>query len=201
MSVNFSTLTSLLEQEHQFFVQHASEPASFRWKSLLKAFAQELEMYVRPLGLEVESLWGIGKWAYFPWIRLHFPEMNTDPKNGIFIDYLFGWEDHEVLLTLLQGVDGKTTLPEIQRIKMFVQSKIDCDSFAKSLFGSSPVTSGKPSKRMRAKSYAEGMIFHKRYTLDSLPESSRLEADLNEIIHIYDEVKKNYYEIKRLKIK
>ena len=38
---------------------------------------------------------------------MYSPKMSTDPKNGIFIDYLFGWEDHEVLLTLLQGVDGK----------------------------------------------------------------------------------------------
>ncbi|MBD5412095.1 MAG: DUF3578 domain-containing protein [Treponema sp.] len=46
------------------------------------------------------------------------------------------------------------------------------------------------SKRNRAKSYANGMIFHKKYTSSSLPESRRLEADLNEIIRIYDKVKR-----------
>lgn len=190
MSVNFSTLTSLLEKEHQLFVKHVSEPASSQWKSLFGTFAHDLQTYVRPFGLETTSSWGIGRWAYFPWIRLHFPEMSTDPKNGIFIDYLFGWEDHEVLLTLLQGVDGGTPSFEIYRIKELVQSKVDCASFTKSPFVLSPVTNGTPAKRNRAKSYASGMIFHKKYTRSLLPESSRLEADLKEIIHVYDEVKR-----------
>lgn len=190
MSIDFSTLNSLLEKEHQVFVKRASKPASSQWKSLLGAFANELQTYVRPMGLEMSSSWGIGRWTYFPWIRLYFPEMSTDPKNGIFIDYLFGWEDHEVLLTLLQGVDGYNPSSEIDRIKKLVQSKVGCESFEKSPFGLSPVTNGTMAKRDRAETYAQGMIFHKKYTRLSLPESKRLESDLKEIIDIYAEVKK-----------
>lgn len=125
---------------------------------------------------------------------MYSQKMSTDPKNGIFIDYLFRWEDHEVLLTLLQGVDGKLKdCPDkIDNIKKLVQTKIDCASFSKSMSRVSPVTNGtlSKSKRNRAKSYANGIIFHKKYTSSSLPESRRLEADLNEIIRIYDKVKR-----------
>ena len=190
MSVNFSALTSLLEKELQVFVRHASVVASSQWKTLLEAFAHQIETYLRPFGLKMTSSWGIGRWTYFPWIRLYFPEMSTDPKNGIFIDYLFGWEDHEVLLTLLQGVDGKTSIHEIMRIKELVQSKVDCVSFAKSPFDPSPVANGTIAKHNRAESYVRGMIFHKKYTHRFLPDPSQLESDLKEIINIYNEVKK-----------
>ena len=97
-----------------------------------------------------------------------------------------------MLLTLLQGVDGKLKdCPDkIDNIKKLVQTKIDCASFSKSMSRVSPVTNGTLSKRNRAKSYANGMIFHKKYTSSSLPESRRFEADLNEIIRIYDKVKR-----------
>lgn len=190
MPVNFSILTSLLEKEHQLFVKYVSEPASSQWKSLFGTFTHDLQTYTYPLGLETTSSWGIGRWAYFPWIRLHFPEMSANPQNGIFIDYLFGWEDHEVFLTLIQGVDGETPSFEIDRIKELVQSKVDCASFAKSPFGSSPVPNRTIAKRNRAESYARGMIFHKKYTHLSLPDHTQLENDLKEIINIYTAVKK-----------
>ncbi len=188
MSVDFSKLASLLEKEHQVFVKTASEPASSQWKSLFGEFARDLQTYVHPLGLEMSSSWGIGKRTYFPWIRLYFPEMSISPQKGIFIDYLFGWEDHEVFLTLLQGVDGDR-LPKIAEMKKLVQSNVDCSSFEKSQF-SLPVTRGTMAKCNRAESYADGMIFHKKYTQFNLPEAGFLEADLKEIIGIYVEVKK-----------
>lgn len=188
MAIDFSKLASLLECEHQIFVKHASNPNSFRWKSLLGSFADDLQNYVRPFGLGVEKSWGIGRWAYFPWIRLYFSGIGGTAKDGIFIDYLFGWEDHEAFLTLLQGVD-KTHSSELDRIKKLIQSKVDCGSFKKSPFGSTPVIDGTAAKCARAESYAQGMIFQKKYTQSSLPDTSQLEADLKEIINIYAEVK------------
>lgn len=189
MSVDFSRLSSLLEHEHLCFVTHAPKPNSSQWEYLLKAFAYDLQEYVRSFGMRMTNSCGIGRWAYFPWIRLYFPEMSRDNQTGIFIDYLFGWEDYEVFLTLLQGVD-KTSFSELDRIKTLVQSKVDCGSFTKSIFSSPPVITGTQSKRNRAESYARGMIFQKKYSHISLPESIQLEADLKEIINIYTEVKR-----------
>lgn len=186
MTIDFSKLASLLECEHQIFVKDASN--SFRWKSLLGSFADDLKMYVRSFGLGMTNSWGTIRWTYFPWIRLYFPEMSKSPQDGIFIDYLFGWEDHEAFLTLLQGVD-KTHSSELDRIKKLIQSKVDSGSFIKSPFGSTPVIDGTAAKCARAESYVRGMIFQKKYTRSSLPDSSQLEADLKEIINIYAEVK------------
>lgn len=194
MTVDFSKLVLLLEYEHQIFVKQASNPNSFRWKSLFGAFADDLRKYVLPFGLGMTNSWGIRRWAYFPWVRLYFQEMSSSNQDGIFIDYLFGWNDHEVMLTLIQGVDGKTPSSELVRIKKSIQTKVDCGSFTKSMFSSSPVINGTSAKHTRAESYARGMIFHKKYAHSSLPDFSQLEADLKEIINIYTEVK-------RLKIK
>ena len=190
MDINWSYLKYLLQEEHQYFVKSPVDPASSKWKKIFSLLASEIWQNLDDK-LNVDSSWGIGKWAYFPWIRISYPEIGPSPTDGIFIDYLFGWEDHEVYLTLLQGVDS---LPESQQkmilteTKKLIQNKIPNGSFEKTRLFYEPNIVGTSAKKKRAQSYAAGMIFYKKYSINSFPDDYQLNSDLQEMIDIYKKI-------------
>ena len=190
MSINWSYLKYLLNEEHQCFVERASNPASSEWKKMLGVFKSEIENNVEER-LKVGRSWGKGKWTFFPWVRISYPEIGPSPKDGIFIDYLFAWDDHEVYLTLLQGVDN---LPKsrqkffLTENKKFIQNNVSNGSFEKTGMSYEPHIEGSAQKKARAQSYANGMIFYKKYSINSFPDDYQLNSDLQEMIDIYKKI-------------
>ena len=108
------------------------------------------------------------------WIRIYFSDFPS-PRRGIFIDYLFG-KNHDVYLTLIQGVKGSNE-QELKQVKQTVQQKIDNGSFLK-------VT----ENCFLPVNYSKGMIFYKKYSINSFPDDPQLDADLQEMIDIYKKV-------------
>ena len=184
MSIDFSKLSYLVQNEHQNYVKYGNINSAIQWKRALDAFAMSLRQNLSSQGLEITSSTGIGRWAYFPWIRIAFPVASHSNDTGVFIDYLFGWEDGEVFLTLLQGVDGSSEY-EIFKNKRLVQDNVKNEGFNKVPMSWNLNISGSGRKKDRVQSYADGMIFYKQYTNGKMPDSSQLESDLQDLIKIY----------------
>ena len=111
------------------------------------------------------------------------------PRNGVFIDYLFGWEDGNVFLTLLQGVDcvdDFAPLKKLERTKLDIQQNISVGSFVKT---PNPWNVDVVNGRSRAQSYANGMIFYKQYSRNAVPSDEQLTKDLQELLEIYAKAK------------
>ncbi|MBR6297220.1 MAG: DUF3578 domain-containing protein [Treponema sp.] len=188
MNIDFSYLRELLENPHQLFCKQPMESDASLWRKAFCSFADSLERNVRSHGVKVTKSCGKGRWANFPWIRLAFPCVSVSNSRGVFIDYLFGWNDHQVYLTLLQGVDG---IPENERngklftIKKLIQDNVESVDFEKTPLNWKLNINGSCAKINRAQSYANGMIFYKLYTNVSLTDENQLGNDLHKLIEIY----------------
>ncbi len=133
-------------------------------------FKDDLRINLRPHNLLVDD----SSWQPPSWIRIYFPEFPS-PRRGIFIDYLFG-RNQDVYLTLIQGVKGSNT-QELEHVRQTVQQKIGSGSFLKvNGNGFLPVN------------YSGGMIFYKKYSINSFPNDLQLNVDLQEMIEIYKKV-------------
>lgn len=198
MSIDFKNFERLLELEHQCFASRLvklndiSVNKAMLWKTILDNFTKDLRTNLSSYNFEIDCSIGQGNWTYIPWIRIADKVLSSDNKNGVFIGYQFGWEDNQAFLSILQGVEGKKSENELIEIKKNVQENVSEGSFVKmpiKTFIPPLPKNCSPSKRTRAKNYATGMIFHKQYTISALPDSEQLNADLQELIAIYANVK------------
>lgn len=140
---------------------------------------------------------GAGRWTDVPWIAVFDTRITKSAQKGIYIVYLLNRTTKELFLTLNQGAtdvaqDGLTTdgklvftgiasssgdvvLEKLKKRASAIRTQLNIDA-------TTNIESGSPA-------YDAGCICCKKYTLQDLPDDSKLSADLLEFIALY----KKYY--------
>ncbi|MEU3775460.1 DUF3578 domain-containing protein [Streptomyces sp. NPDC032472] len=131
-------------------------------------------------GLTVAGFGGKGTAASAPWIGLFDPEINSNPKTGLYLAYIFSTDLTSVTLTLQQGV---TNLSE--KIKERRALLTHLERQAERLFRALPSAlaaqwSHQPSlgKGDRPEAYEAASVAARRYAIDGMPSEAELQRDL-----------------------
>ncbi|GAA0840890.1 hypothetical protein GCM10009113_06590 [Marinobacter szutsaonensis] len=133
---------------------------------------------------------GAGNWANVPWLSILDPEITTTTQDGVYPVYLFKADGSGVYLSLNQG----TTNPAKQFGKRrATQRATEFAENARSQI-SGLVQWGQTSIDLLAstslgKSYEVPNIIAKYYPASAVPDSARLEQDLNEMLRFYEKAK------------
>lgn len=136
---------------------------------------------ILPPGFAAKGHGGNGGAAASPWIELFNPEINTDPKRGLYLAYIFSADLKSVFLTLQQGVtslEGRLGKGELRqqhlrqsaaRLRKAVsrqrrQGWVDEPSLG--------------SRVTRPRAYEAASVIARGYSIKALPNEVDLEADL-----------------------
>lgn len=137
-------------------------------------------------GLRVAGFGGNGTAAAAPWIGLFDPEINTDPKSGLYLAYIFSTDLTSVTLTVQQGV---TDL--MQKIKERRPRLTHLERQAERLYGSLPSAvaeewNHRPSlgSGERPEAYEAASVAARRYEIDDLPTDAQLQQDLRVAVNL-----------------
>lgn len=122
---------------------------------------------------------GQGNWAFVPWIAIMNNKVTSSTQRGYYIVYLFSEDMKSVYLTIAQGVTESSkeemikTKEDIHRL-IHPTSRIQKDD--QIYLGTSSM----------AKKYAFSTAAYIRYGKENMPDEEQLEADLKEMIHLYE---------------
>ncbi|NXY99757.1 DUF3578 domain-containing protein [Streptomyces sp. BR123] len=134
-----------------------------------------------PLGnLVVAGYGGNGSAASAPWIGLFDPEINTDPKKGLYLAFIFSTDLSSVTLTVQQGV---TDLSDKIKERQAILAQLERRSAR--LHGSLPPTLGQQwgqrpvlGRGKRPEAYEAASVAARRYEVDAMPVEEQLQEDL-----------------------
>lgn len=137
----------------------------------------QIRNQVLKYSMKTEFSIGIGRWNAVPWIRVFYEDFSPSAKDGVYIVYLFDAAGKSVYLTLNQGTTDSSEEKRIQT-RSIIQNKISSRNFLKNSgnldFGDT-------------KNYGQAAIFYKEYKFTTLPTDEVLNADLTEMLEIYNE--------------
>ncbi|MEU8473487.1 MrcB family domain-containing protein [Streptomyces hygroscopicus] len=134
-----------------------------------------------PVGYKAAGYGGKGGATATPWIGVMDPEITEDPKQGLYLAYIFAADLSTVSLTLQQGV---TSLE--QRLGRGVRRRIYLRRRARFLFEGVPkdlvedwnIRPDLKSEVDRARSYEAGSVAARTYGTNSMPPEINLREDL-----------------------
>lgn len=126
---------------------------------------------------------GYGSLAFIPWIAIFDSRVTTDPKDGLYIVYLFDSNAETISLSLNQGVtelQNELGLPEarsvLKRRAAALQKYISLPEYdtGEIEFSEELVTTSN-------KNYQIASVCHKEYHIGDIPNSSQLITDAVEL--------------------
>lgn len=138
---------------------------------------------------------GQGKWANVPWLCIFNRAITTTATKGIYIVYLLSSDGNSLYLTFNQGcTDIKENIKTNQKketIRIMRERANELINVIDSRgFNSDTNISLGNGLTELAELYQKGTIFYKQYTEQNLPSEEQLQADLKNMLEIYEE----YYE-------
>ncbi|MFJ4774854.1 MrcB family domain-containing protein [Streptomyces sp. NPDC088762] len=173
------TMRDLLLEVAQTYEQKAGTGAGVPGQKVLRAVSSRTDLGVRE-GWEVAGFGGKGTAASAPWIGIFDPEINTDPKAGLYLAYIFSTDLKSVTLTLQQGV---TELRE--KLKEQKAFRTHLERHAERLFGALPASLAEQwnhrpvfGRGERPESYEAASVVARRYETSDLPAEGQLRQDL-----------------------
>ncbi|MEU3351889.1 DUF3578 domain-containing protein [Streptomyces sp. NPDC037389] len=150
--------------------------------------AQDLLRQVTPLlapavpgGYEARGYGGKGGAAHTPWIGVFDPDITDDPKEGLYLAYIFAADLKSVTLTLQQGVTRLTDdYGEGRKLRDYLSTRAASllSGLPSDLMAEWAVTPDFNSKVDRPRAYEAGSVAARRYEVDSLPPEASLREDL-----------------------
>jgi hypothetical protein len=157
----------------------------------LVAVAQELGSVSSRDTLKAVRSMGVGRWPNVPWMALLDSRETESTRRGVYPVYLFRSDLQGVYLTLNQGVEETMsdlgvaqTIPSLQRsaeeLRQTLEIPVDT-----SFTAPRDIDLGAAKGRL-ARSYEAGCIMATFYPADALPSDPELEADLEDLLEIYD---------------
>ncbi|MEU8350647.1 DUF3578 domain-containing protein [Streptomyces sp. NPDC048845] len=179
-------MRDLLLQVADTYDSTASTSAGVPAQDLLRAVPDEIGLLV-PAGLEVAGYGGKGGATATPWIGVFDPDETRDPKENLYLAYIFASDLESVTLTLQQGVTRlkeelqsgqrlRTRLEEnARRLRNMLPEKIVSEWSDKAEFKHSG---------WRAKAYEASSVAARRYEVQALPPELTLRKDLTEMAKV-----------------
>lgn len=177
-------LSNWVTAREQGFAQH---PLASFIRDTFRAVVETIVHDADP-AFEVTGSAGQGNWADVPWLSIRNPALSSSTQNGVYPVYLFRADGSGVYLSLNQG----TTEPERQLGKS--QAPIFIDAVRKSVInvidtsGWSLEPISLHANTPRGKSYEPANIISKYYAADNLPTNEQLEADLRQMLMLYQSI-------------
>jgi len=174
-------LSNWVTASKQTFAQHSL--ANFirhTFKSVVETIAHDVEPE-----FEVTGSAGQGNWADVPWLSIRNPAFSSSTQNGVYPVYLFRADGSGVYLSLNQGTTelekqlGKSQATVfIDTVRKAVLNVIDAKGWSQDSISLHANTS-------RGKSYEPANIISKYYAAGDLPTNEQLEADLRQMLTLY----------------
>lgn len=162
-------------------------------KTIAKEIGDKLDKSV----YKVKGSVGAGRWTDVPWIAVFDKRITTSAQREVYIVYLLNRETKELYLTFNQGATS------------VAQMGGSATGGVLSFTGIANASSGRMTERLKNKAkeirstlgdfsdlmtdeihtgsaaYDAGCIYYKKYTLNSLPDDTKLISDLNDFINVY----------------
>ncbi|MEU8580652.1 MrcB family domain-containing protein [Streptomyces abikoensis] len=179
-------ICDLLEEIAGTYDQQLGTGGGVYAQDLLRQVPSLIEQAV-PGSCKAQGYGGKGSAALTPWIGVFDPDITDDPKEGLYLAYIFAADLKSVTLTLQQGVTRLTgKYGEGEKLRDYLGAR------GKALFGglppelvtdwaSSPVFN---SKADRPRAYEAGSVVARRYEIGSLPNEHVLREDLWHAVEI-----------------
>ncbi|MFB6809883.1 MrcB family domain-containing protein [Streptomyces sp. NPDC056387] len=173
------TMRDLLLEVAQTYDQKAGTGAGVAGQQVLRGVSSRTDLGVLA-GWEAAGFGGKGTAASAPWIGVFDPQINKDPKVGLYLAYIFSTDLASVTLTLQQGV---TDLSEKIKEKKAFLSHLERQ--AQRLYGALPPSLAEPWNHRptfgggeRPESYEAASVVARRYEVLDLPAEEQLQQDL-----------------------
>ncbi|MCX4778629.1 MrcB family domain-containing protein [Streptomyces sp. NBC_01264] len=173
------TMRDLLFEIAQKYDQTASTKEHVPGQKVLRKVAGRTDLGVLD-GWEAEGYGGKGTAAHSPWVGVFDPNINRNPKAGLYLAYIFSTDLKTVTLTLQQGV---TDLEEKIRERRVLLSHLERQ--ADRLFTALPAKLAEewnyhPSfgSQERPEAYEAASVVARPYEISNLPAEEKLQQDL-----------------------
>ncbi|MEU3470898.1 DUF3578 domain-containing protein [Streptomyces sp. NPDC006687] len=173
------TMRDLLLDVARTYDQKAGTGKDVPGQQILRAINGRTDLGVLD-GWIVAGFGGKGSAARAPWVGVFDSAINTDPKAGLYLAYIFSTDLTSVTLTLQQGVSE--LMDKIKEKKAFLTF---LERQATRLYGSLPPTvaeewNHRPSfgRGERPEAYEAASVVARPYAVDDLPTEEELQQDL-----------------------
>ena len=167
-------------------VQEKVDSNSELYGVLCRSLPKTIEAYLKRKDFIVKGSMGQGNKAEYPWISILNRDITTSTQRGIYICYLFKKDMSGFYLTLNQGV---THFENLFGADKFTNAKKVCDYFKSQIdettFSKNDIHLGATSKSEKGYGYEKLTIIAKYYSTNNITDET-LEADLDELVEIYD---------------
>ncbi|MGP3923587.1 MrcB family domain-containing protein [Streptomyces sp. 8N616] len=134
-----------------------------------------------PAGFEAEGYGGSGSASRTPWIGVFDPDITRDPKEGLYLAYIFAADLKSVTLTLQQGVtnlEKKLGQGERRRAYLRARARVLFEGLPEELVKGWEVRPSFKCNVARALSYEAGSVAARAYHTTAMPSESTLREDL-----------------------
>ncbi|MEX2983409.1 DUF3578 domain-containing protein [Streptomyces sp. C36] len=179
-------IRDLLEEIAATYKQHLGTGGGVYAQDLLRQVPSLVAQAV-PGGFEARGYGGKGGAAHTPWIGVFDPGITKDPKEGLYLAYIFAADLKSVTLTLQQGVTKLAgSYGDGQKLRDYLSFR------AEKLLGGLPaelvadwsVSPAFNCKVDRPRAYEAGSVVARRYELSALPTEAELREDLWYLVEI-----------------
>ncbi|MFF5567273.1 MrcB family domain-containing protein [Streptomyces sp. NPDC012623] len=157
---------------------------------VLREVAKRTDLHL-PSGLIVKGYGGQASAAATPWVGVFDPEINRDPREGLYLAYIFRADLRTVSLTLQQGITnleerlgkGKDREEHLRHHAKRLRRAVG--RLRRSGWDDEPVLL---SKVNRPKAYEAASVISRCYDTNSLPSEDSLQDDLAHALVMLREV-------------
>lgn len=134
-----------------------------------------------PAGFQVRGYGGKGGASSTPWIGVFDPDETVDPKEGLYLAYIYAADLESVTLTLQQGVtrlQEALKTGEVLRTHLEQMARQFYDSLPKQLMLDWQHRPSFAHGGWRALAYEASSVAARRYTIGNMPSEKSLRDDL-----------------------
>ncbi|MFI1255029.1 MrcB family domain-containing protein [Streptomyces netropsis] len=149
-------------------------------QDLLRAAGQKLAPLL-PGAFQAEGNGGSGDPAHTPWIGVYDPDITRDPKDGLYLAYIFSADLETVTLTLQQGVtrlEKKLGRGKKRRDFLMARAGRLQATLPQGLVEGWDAALLLRCKADRARSYEAGSVAARCYSISDMPSEESLRGDL-----------------------
>ncbi|MFF8955813.1 MrcB family domain-containing protein [Streptomyces sp. NPDC014894] len=173
-------IRELIQRVESCYDQSAGTGHDVPGQQLLRSIETQVRLPL-PDGYVAKGRGGHGTAAATPWIGLFDPEITDDPKQGLYLAYIFGADLTSVTLTLQLGITrlqdklgrGETLREHLARKVADIRGQLlekGLESWAhRPRFG---------DRGLRPRAYEASSVAARRYEISDLPSESELREDL-----------------------
>ncbi|MCC3774202.1 MrcB family domain-containing protein [Streptomyces sp. UNOB3_S3] len=179
-------ICDLLEEIAGTYEQQLGTGGGVYAQDLLRQVSSLVEQAI-PASCRAQGYGGKGSAALTPWIGVFDPDITEDPKEGLYLAYIFAADLKSVTLTLQQGVTKLASkYGDGEKLRDYLGTR------GKELFHRLPTElvtdwEGSPSFNTaadRPRAYEAGSVVARRYEISALPAEGVLRNDLWHAVEI-----------------